>query len=213
MNSPHRGTRPKVLTRLATGFRKYQENAKCPRPRELPMDHSTLLMSGVLEDYLNYEAFRNDDHWPWDKVQRFSVSASPHSTIAHCALFVGGLTNDHALIRIANESYHHAIRFVRFHSSDAELKRLALALYIATIDLGNYEVLSALTFETLYANSDQLTLEILSGEAPKNNAFRQHFHAGMRIMALGGPRVFKTELGMQVLLGSMPQTVSSNAYT
>ena len=104
------------------------------------MPHLVLLTNGVLEDYLNFSAFRDDDHWPWDKVQRFTVSVTPHSTIAHCALFVGGLKGDDSLVRIAKESYHHAVRFVRFHSSDAQLKIFALALYLATVDLGNYEV-------------------------------------------------------------------------
>ena len=177
------------------------------------MDHSDSLMSGVLEDYLNYSAFRDDDHWPWDKVQRFSISVTPHSSIAHCALFVGGLTGDQSLVRIAKESYHHAVRFVRFHSSDAQLKVFALALYLATVDLGNYEVFVCLDSLILCTNSDQLTLEILSGgDAPKNGAFRQHFHAGMRIMAMAGPQIFQTEFGMEVLVGSMPQTVSQDEY-
>ena len=141
LTSNHR----KTPARLVADYGNYHRIAKYPEPRDLPMDHSASLMSGVLEDYLNYSAFRDDDHWPWDKVQRFSISVTPHSSIAHCALFVGGLTGDQSLVRIAKESYHHAVRFVRFHSSDAQLKVFALALYLATVDLGNYEVLSVLT--------------------------------------------------------------------
>lgn len=118
----------------------YYRASKSPRPQDLPLDYTSLLTTGLLEDFLDFEGFRTDDIWPWYKAQRFSNSVNPYSTIACCALFIGGLRSDHSLMRVATESYHHAIRFVRFHSSDARFKNAALALVIATIDLGNYEV-------------------------------------------------------------------------
>jgi len=113
------------------------------RPQDMPVDYTASLMNGLFEDFL---ARANFDHKDKPRVQAMNYSrlVNPHPTLALCAVMVGWSRGDNSLIRLASESYHHALRFVRLYTADAHLKSAALALVIAVMDLCNYEVCRAI---------------------------------------------------------------------
>jgi len=111
------------------------------RPRDLPIDYTASLINGLFEDFLVRANFDSKDQ-PRIEAMAFSRLVNPHPTLALCAIMVGWSRGDQSLIRLASESYHHALQFVRQHTADVHLKSSALALVIATGDLCKYEVLS-----------------------------------------------------------------------
>jgi len=95
-------------------------------------------MNGLFEDFLVRANFDSKDQPR--RAMQCSRLVNPHPTLALCAISVGWSRGDNSLIRLASESYHHALQFVRQHTADAHLKSSALALVIATNDLCKYEV-------------------------------------------------------------------------
>ena len=111
------------------------------RPRDLPLDYKSLLVNGLLTDFLAQTGFGTDDCWPWEEATQYLNSLSSYPMIACCARLVGSLRGDDALKRVAADAYHHALRFVRFCCSvDVYAAKAALALVIATDYLATYEV-------------------------------------------------------------------------
>jgi hypothetical protein len=167
-------------------------------------------MNSLFEDFLGRANFDNKDK-PRIQQMKYSRLVNPHPTLALCAVMVGWSRGDKSLIRLASESYHHALQFVRRHTADAYLKSSALTLVIAVADLCSYEVCHAphRIVHTLIKRSQLAVLFRKSHNTkPSPAAWSRHFDAGQRIIEYAGPHSFTSDLARQTILVSVRSIVS-----